>query len=98
MDFGSLPAGSCQRMHPPRHARAGVLDVLLGKEVLRLNLVHRIDRPEEIALVAERHGGIDSHTAFELSVRGGPLLLTRRHALGRHESLTAPTRNGIENV
>src|SRR5215831_12263686 len=75
------PPGSRQRMHPAVHARLGVLDVLLGEEVLRSHLVDRIDRAQEVALVAERHCRIDAHAAFELGVRRGPLLLACGHAL-----------------
>src|SRR6516165_11440454 len=92
-----LPA-SCQRMHPALHALLGVGDVVLGEEILRPHLVDRLDRAEKVALVAERHGGIDAHAAFELGVRRCPLLLTRRHALSRHEGLAAAARNRIENV
>src|SRR4051812_29787407 len=45
------PTGSGQRMHPADHARAGVLDILLAEEILRLDAVDRIDRAEKIALV-----------------------------------------------
>ena len=93
-----LPPRPRQRMHPALHARLGVLDVLLGEELLRLHLVDRIDRPQEVALVAERHRGIDAHAALELRVRRGPLLVARGHALGRHEGLAAPARDRIEDV
>src|SRR5262249_2934137 len=93
----SSPAAR-QRMYPALHARARVLDVLPSEEVLGLYLVDRIDRPQKIALVAERHGGIDAHAALELGVRGGPLLVGCGHALGRHEGLAAPTRDRVEDV
>src|SRR5215831_15616289 len=67
-----LPPCPRQRVDPAVHARARVLDILLGKEILRLDPVHRIDGAQEILLVTEWHRRIDSHAAFELSVRGGP--------------------------
>src|SRR5262249_33617293 len=70
-----------ERVDPAHHARARVLDVLLAEEVLRLDPIHRIDRAQKIALVAERHRGIDAHAALEIGVRGRPLLLARGHAL-----------------
>src|SRR5215831_10899682 len=85
----SSAPGAGERVHPADHARARVLDVLLAEEVLGLHLVDRIDRPQEVALVAERHGGIDAHAAFELGVRRRPLLAAGGHALGRHEGLAA---------
>ena len=85
-------------LHPADHARLGVVDVLLGEEVLRLHLVDRIDRPQEVALVAERHRGIDAHAALEARVRRGPLLVARGHALGRHEGLAAAAGDRIEDV
>src|SRR5262249_55037150 len=75
------PPRTRERMLPAEHARLGVLDVLLGKEVLRSHLVDRIDRAQEVALVAERHCRIDAHAAFELGVRRSPLLLACGHAL-----------------
>src|SRR5262249_59786926 len=47
--------GTGERVDPAHHARARVLDVLLAEEVLRLDPIHRIDRAQKIALVAERH-------------------------------------------
>src|ERR1019366_8740163 len=38
-------SGPKQRVDPADHARLGVLDVLLGEEILRLDPVDRIDRP-----------------------------------------------------
>src|SRR5262249_8267770 len=73
--------GTGERVDPAHHARARVLDILLAEEVLRLDPIHRIDRAQKIALVAERHCGIDAHAALEIGVRGGPLLLARGHAL-----------------
>src|SRR5215211_823736 len=58
------PPRARQRMHPALHARLGVLDVLLGEKVFGPHLIDRIDRPQEVALVAERHRRIDAHAAF----------------------------------
>src|SRR6266851_9005624 len=58
------PPAAGERVDPADHARLGVLDVLLGEEVLRLDLVHRINRPQEVALVTERHRRIDAHAAL----------------------------------
>src|SRR5262249_59879469 len=88
-----LPPCPRQRVHPTLHARAGVLDVRLREEILGLDLVDGVDRPQEVALIAERHGGIDPHAALELRVRGGPLLLAGGHALGWHERLAATARD-----
>src|SRR6266511_3575094 len=87
-----------ERVDPADHARLGVLDILLGEEVLGLDLVDRIDRPQEVALVTERYRGIDAHAALELRVRRGPLLVARGHALGRHEGLAAAARDRVEDV
>src|SRR5712671_3009127 len=92
------PPRSRQRMHPALHAGFRVLDVLLGEEILRLDAIDRIDRPQEVLLVAERHRRIDTHAALELGVRGRPLLVARSHALGRHEGLAAAAGDRIENV
>src|SRR6266511_6486537 len=90
--------GAGERVDPSHHARACVLYILLAEEVLWLDPIHRIDGTEEVAFVAERHRRIDAHAALELRIRGGPLLLARGHALGRHERLTSATRDRIEDV
>src|SRR2546423_1375387 len=94
---GSAP-GAGERVDPSDHARACVLDVLPAEEVLRLDPIDRIDRTQEVALVAERYRGIDAHAALEIGIRGRPLLLPRGHAFGRHEGLTAAARNRVEDV
>src|SRR5215204_5921680 len=94
----SSPPRARQRMHPALHARFRVLDVLLGEEIFGLHLIDRIDRSQEVALITEGHCRIDAHAAFELRVRGGPLLVAGGHTLGRHESLAAAAGDRIENV
>src|SRR5262249_6683763 len=71
---GSSPRAG-ERMDPAGHTRARVLDISFGEEVLRLHSIDRIDRPQKVAFVAERHGGIDAHAALEHGVGGGPLLV-----------------------
>src|SRR6476619_2980392 len=90
--------GAGERVDPPDHARARVLDVLPAEEVLRLDPIDRIHRTQEVALVAEWYRGIDAHAAFEIGIRGRPLLLPRGHAFGRHEGLTAAAGNRVEDV
>src|SRR5437773_1204643 len=92
------PSRPRQRLHPAVHARARVLDVLPAEEILRPHAVDRIDWPQKVALVAEWHSGIDAHAALEVRIRGGPLLVARGHALGRHKSLPAPARDRVEDV
>src|SRR5690349_6468117 len=70
----NAPPRAGQRVDPAGHAGPGVLDIRAGEEILRLDLVDWIVRPHEIALVAERHGGIDAHAALESRVRCGPFL------------------------
>src|SRR5919198_4846281 len=91
-------AGTRQRMHPAGHACLRVFDILPGEEVFRLDLVDRIDRTHEVALIAEGHGGIDAHTALELGVRCRPLLVAGGQAVVRDESLAAAAWNWVVNV
>src|SRR6478736_3449856 len=85
-------------MYPSGHARSSVLNILFAEEIFRLHLIDGIYRTQEVALVTERHGGIDAHAAFEHGVRGGPLLVTGSHAFGRHERLPAPPGDRVENI
>ena len=59
------------------------------KPLVELYSVHGINRTHKVALVTERHGGVDAHAAFETGIRCRPLFFARRHAFGRHESLAA---------
>src|SRR3974390_3028221 len=93
-----LAAAAGERGHPSVHPRFGVRDILRAEEVLRLHAIDRVDRPQEVAFVAERHRRIDAHAAFELRVRCGPLLVAGCHALGRHEGLPASAGDRIQNV
>src|SRR5581483_3376165 len=70
-----LSAGARQGMHPALHAAFGVLNVLVAEPFFQIDSVDRINRTHEVALVAERHGGVDAHAAFEVGVRSGPLAL-----------------------
>src|SRR5580704_7219416 len=94
---GSAP-GPRQRIHPAVHALLGVGDVLFGEPVLGLDLVDRIDRAQEVALIPKRNGGIDAHAAFELGVGRRPLPVARGHALGRHEGLAAAAGDRVQNI
>src|SRR5574341_2452355 len=88
----------CQGENPTGHARLHLRDLPRIEEVLRLDAVHRVNRAVEVLLVAERHGGIDSHAAFEKRVRGGPRFLAGRQSLGGHEVLAAAAWDRIEDV
>src|SRR5680860_986611 len=87
-----LPSGLSQRPDPALHALLHVLDIRLGEEVFQLHSIHRIDQTMEVLLITVRHGSVYSHTTFELRICGRPLLITGRHTLGAHESLTTPAR------
>src|SRR5260370_42653438 len=93
-----LTPGSRQYFHPAMHPLLCSLDRRLREELLGINFVHRIDRAMEILFVAERHGGIDAHAAFETRVGRGPFLLSRGHALLWLERLSDAAWQRVDNV
>src|SRR5215467_12008391 len=85
-------------MDPAVHARPGVLDVLLIEPPLQIDLIDRIDRTHKVALITERNRGIDSHAAFETSIRRGPFSFTCGHTFGGHKGLSASAGKRIYDV
>ncbi len=66
--YASCRASECTQ--PTMRDCAFAMSFLLKKSS-GLTPVDGIDRPQKVALVAERHRGIDAHAALEIGVRGG---------------------------
>src|SRR2546430_5523851 len=89
---------SGQHFNPTMHALFGTIEFRLREELQRIDFVDWIYRPMKILLVTVRHGRIDSHAAFEASVRSGPFLLARRHSFLRLKRLPDASRQRIDDV
>src|SRR2546430_8386068 len=61
---------SGQHFNPTMHALFGAIEFRLREELQRINFVDWIDGAMKVLLVPVRHRRIDSHAAFEPSVRG----------------------------
>src|SRR6266571_5844406 len=74
----SSSSRSGQNFHPPAHSLFRLRDIGRGEKFQRIDPIYRIDGTMEVLLKSERHCSIDSHSAFEASIRRRPLLLARR--------------------
>src|SRR5690349_20821633 len=95
---GNLSTGASERVHPTLHPALRILHIVITEPLFQIDSVDRLLWPHDIALVAERYGGIDAHPAFAHGLRRGPFALSRGHAFGRHERLAAAAGKRIDNV
>src|SRR5207245_11135350 len=93
-----LAPRSRQHLNPTVHALLGAIEFRLREELQRIDFVDWIDGAMKVLLVTVRHGRIDSHAAFEPSVRRGPFLLARGHSFLRLKSLTNASWRRIDNI
>src|SRR5437016_12417148 len=93
-----LPSRSGQHLNPTMHALFGTIEFRLREELQRINFVDWIDGAMKVLLVPVRHRRIDSHAAFEPSVRGRPFFLARGHAFLRWKRLTNASRQRVDDV